>query len=403
MALANRHSNTQMFQGFSENHASSRVRQAPGGKASGVFCNDIQMQQRQQTTTAKVSAPSLHRSVFHNDVAMVQQQQRGGSPAHTRTASPRSARSRGASSGGGMSRVFHNDDQGQQPSAAGGRQQQPGSAVESPWSRGSPTVIRRAPKQNTRGGSAGGMFRMDSPGGENVDEAAAAARVERFAEERQAAVVQKAALERQQFLDERAAKLKFVKEAERRQKSAIIQQNNNVTSGENLGSLLAKAELEEPAPAAPFKKDTDTFVREQPTFSGDAGKGKRPKAVKGRGAPRCAAAAAAERSVSGSPSGSSRSNSASRSKAKGKPSSLSVNVKGAMLDRRASTAKSNAEARREASARTRREASAKAKRIAAKKAGAAGVGHKRNHIKQNGRNSSRVLAPPGGASSFAFA
>jgi hypothetical protein len=30
------------------------------------------------------------------------------------------------------------------------------------------------------------------------------------------------------------------------------------------------------------------------------------------------------------------------------------------------------------------------------------AGHNRNHIKTNGRTSSRVLAPPGGKSSFSF-
>jgi hypothetical protein len=41
------------------------------------------------------------------------------------------------------------------------------------------------------------MFRMDSPGGENVDAEAAAARVARFAAEREAAAAQKATEERQ--------------------------------------------------------------------------------------------------------------------------------------------------------------------------------------------------------------
>jgi hypothetical protein len=58
-----------------------------------------------------------------------------------------------------------------------------------------------------------------------------------------------ATLPAQHFLEERAAKIKFAKEAQRRKQHAVIQQNDNIATGESLGSLLAKAELSTAASA----------------------------------------------------------------------------------------------------------------------------------------------------------
>lgn len=296
--------------------------------------------------------------VFQNDLAMVQR----GSPRN----SAGSSRSKQASAIGGYGNIFQNDVQ---MVVGGGDGRQAASRTPTaPWNAAhgrtaSPVPVRRnVGPRHSQPGAAGlntGMVRL----------AAAAPSPTPSQQQQPAAPPQPTAAEirateKAAFLAERKEQLAMAKAKQLRLSN--VANAASALAGERLAGLLAKAarqeELEDATAAAASENVKPT--RDATPFAGHL-KGSRPKRTVGRGAPRCAAAAP---------------------KADGR-------------QRRAVSAKSTAEERKAAAARSRTKARTKAKLDAERMANSATKGIR---LQKKHRNSSRVLAPPGGKSSISF-
>lgn len=225
----------------------------------------------------------------------------------------------------------------------------------SPWSQGrtaSPVPIRRVvgPRQSQPGaaGITSGLTRLEN----NPPSPSPAPPEPSQAEVR--------AAEKAAFLAERKRMMLLAKEKQLRLSNRANMSN---IGGERLDGLLVKAEKEE---AMEVGKDKENSLKtnDNVPFAGHL-KGSKPKRNVGRGAPRCA--------------------SSSKKKVAGPSSAKAKQTVSA--------------ARASQSAKSRGKARMKGKRDADRKAHSATKGHR---IAQTHRNSSRVLAPPGGFSSISF-
>lgn len=378
MALYNNASGTTMFQGFHENHASSRVCAPPGGGAHNIFMDDVKMlkmQSRSPTTQRRVLSGASRKQqnnsgLFQNDIAMLQR----GSPAVRAGAGAGTSRGgQQAAAIGGYSNIFQNDLQmtdpnNQQPPSRTPASVHSGSNA-APWNAGigrtaSPVPVRRVVgPRNAVPGAAGlntGMTRMaDAAPSPAPAPSPASAPSHQPAPPQSAAEIR--AAEKAKFLADRKQQRDIAKAKQLRLSN--VANAASALAGERLDGLLAKAARQDALDEAAVGENVAPPQHSVP-FAGHL-KGSKPKRPVARGAPRCAAAAP-------------------------KPGSS---------QKRAVSATSTASERKAASARSRSKARSKAKLDAERKANSSTKGIK---LKKNHRNSSRVLAPPGGKSSISF-
>lgn len=390
MSVTSRHSGTQMFAGLADHQMSgSPARVPPGGAstATAVFQDDLAMIRRAERTAAQAGPPRMTRIQNGPISAVFGDQEQRQQPHQRHHRAPRA----------GHGNVFQDDvamlahgryDTGSRSKKGPSGDLPPwvdGGEVEKASAAGVPQRRVRSGPATGRGGSAGvagALIRLaPSP---------AAAPSPARSPVGGAPGISTAGAEdaREVFYRERAERRQIYELKKQREAAAPI--SSDIDNSEGLAGLIARAAVsDEGAVNARKPFGANGVGRDTATPAGR--KKPAPPQAKGRGAPRCAQAVVKPAGTVSKEPRPERGSAKSKSKSKKKTSRTSRSNTSALSD-----------AREVASARHRKAAVARRARDETKAAGSPGVGFNRNKINRRVHTSSRVMAPPGGKSSFSF-